>query len=397
MLINQSLESGSTLGRYYPIAKELCKKNHSVTILALHHDFHNISKKEFELDTNLKLKYVGQMSVLKVNDTKYRLKGFKLYKNVLLSIINMTLDTVFSDADIIHIFKPQPVNSFAGLLGKALKNKPLYLDCDDFESESNKFSSSIQKRVFKIFEDNVPKYCRGITVNSCFLEERNIGLGYPKEKIVYVPNGIDRDRFSRINTTLIDSIKNKYDLHSKQIIMYFGGISLSSGHAVDLLIDAFQIVKKEISNTILVLIGGGEDIGSLKNYVNKKGMAESVIFIGRVKSEDIPNYIKIADVTVDPIRDTAVNKARSPLKIFESMAMGVPVITSDIGDRSDILQNGKSGLLVMAGNSNQLAEGIIYLLNDQNLRNKLIKNASKRINDFYWDKLINDFVKIYDL
>lgn len=397
MLINQSLESGSTLGRYYPIAKELCKKNHSVTMLALHHDFHNISNKEFKLYTNLKLKYVGQMSVLKVNDTKYRLKGFNLYKNVLLSTIKMTFDTIFSDADIIHIFKPQPVNSFAGLFGKALKNKPLFLDCDDFESESNKFSSSIQKKVFSMFEDNIPKYCRGITVNSHFLEDRNVGLGYSKEKIVYVPNGIDRDRFSRINNTLIDSIKNKYNLHSKQVIMYFGGISLSSGHAIDLLIDAFEIVKKEISNATLLLIGGGEDIDNLKNYVNKKRLAESVIFIGRVNSEDIPNYIKIADITVDPIRNTDVNRARSPLKIFESMAMGIPVITSDIGDRSDILQNGKSGVLVEAGNPNQLAEGIIYILNDQDVRNKIIKNATKRINDFYWDKLINDFIKIYDL
>lgn len=397
MLINQSFESSSTIGRYYPIAKELCKKDNSVTILALHHDFKNISVKEFKLNENSRFKYVGQMAVRKANDTKYYYKGFTLYKNVSLSTLQMTLSTLSSDADIIHIFKPQPINSIAGIFGKILKKKPLYLDCDDFEAEMNKFSSIIQKKAFKLFEDNIPKYCQGITVNSHFLEERNISLGYPKEKIIYVPNGIDRDRFSNIDTNCIERIKNKNGLQSKLIILYFGTISISSGHDVDLLIKAFEIIKKEISNVALVFIGGGEDLIGMRNYVLERGLIDSVKFFGRIASKDIPAYLKIADVTVDPVRYNDINKARSPLKVFESMAAGVPVITGDVGDRREILENGKSGLLVNAGDPNELAKGIISLFQDEKFKNEIIRNASCRINDFYWDKLINNFIKIYEL
>lgn len=397
MLINQSIESSSTIGRYCPIARELCKKNNSVTILALHHDFKNISVKEFKINENSKLKYVGQMAVRKANDTKYYYKGFTLYKNVSLSTLQMTLNTLSSEADIIHIFKPQPINSIAGIFGKILKNKPLYLDCDDFEAEMNKFSSAIQKKVFTFFEDNVPKYCQGITVNSHFLERRNINLGYPNEKIVYVPNGIERERFSNIDKNCIELIKNKHGLQSKLIILYFGTISISSGHDVDLLIKAFEIIKKEISNVALVFIGGGEDSINIKKYVNEKGLKDSVKFFGRIASKDIPAYIKIADLTVDPVRYNDINKARSPLKVFESMAAGVPVITGDVGDRKEILENGKSGFLVNAGDQNQLAKGIIYLFQDEKFRKEITRNASRRINDFYWDKLINEFIKIYEL
>ncbi len=70
------------------------------------------------------------------------------------------------------------------------------------------------------------------------------------------------------------------------------------------------------------------------------------------------------EVSVEPVYDDLAARARSPLKILESLAVGTPVVAGDVGDRREMLYDGQAGLLVKPGDSDALATGILALLQD---------------------------------
>jgi len=389
--VNQSLESPAGIGRYFPIAKNLVKLGHKINIIALHHDFNSLKEKNF-VKEGVNIYYVGQMQVLKQGDKKIYLSRNNLIKTVLSSTFNMCLKGLTLKSDILYVFKTQPINGTAAFLTKILKWKKLFVDCDDYEAKSNRFSSFIDENAFIFFENNLPRIADKVTIHNSFLINRYKSLGINKEKIFYLPNGVDFDRFKKVDNKSILSIKNKFKLKNKKIILYFGSLSLKSGHSVDLLIKAFEIVNKKIKNSVLLLVGGGEDIELLKE---KAKNLKSIIFVGRVNQEEIPNYIKLSNITVDPVKDTLPNKCRSPLKIIESMALGVPVITGDVGDRKITTENGTTAIIVKPGDEKALAEGIIKLLKDKKLHRELSKNSLESVKKYDWKELtkkLNKFI-----
>jgi glycosyltransferase involved in cell wall biosynthesis len=90
-------------------------------------------------------------------------------------------------------------------------------------------------------------------------------------------------------------------------------------------------------------------------------------------------------------------RARSPLKVFESFAVGTPVVTGDVGDRRNILGDGEAGMLVNPGDAHALAKGIVTVLRDRD-RAQAMGEAALRLRErYYWDVLVQDFVEVYGL
>ena len=110
----------------------------------------------------------------------------------------------------------------------------------------------------------------------------------------------------------------------------------------------------------------------------------------------MPPTLALASVTVDPVHDNLVAQARSPLKVVESLAAGTPVVTGDIGDRREMLHNGRLGMLVEPGSSVALANGILHLLAEDQLRQEMARDALALREQWYWDRLVHDFLKVYN-
>jgi glycosyltransferase involved in cell wall biosynthesis len=111
--------------------------------------------------------------------------------------------------------------------------------------------------------------------------------------------------------------------------------------------------------------------------------------------ERVPVYLKLADVSVEPVLDDEVARARSPLKVFESMAVGTPVVAGDVGDRREIL--GDAGVLVSPGDVRALAEGLRFALEDADAHRCMSEIAISRSERYYWDVLVHDFEQVYRL
>jgi glycosyltransferase involved in cell wall biosynthesis len=126
------------------------------------------------------------------------------------------------------------------------------------------------------------------------------------------------------------------------------------------------------------------------------GIAERCLFIGAVQATAIPAYLALLDGTVDAVFDTPVAAARSPLKIVESLAMGVPVVTGDVGDRAELLgtgnENTQGGIVVAPGDPHALAMGIEALLQDQE---RLRAGAREQARRWRWENLVKHWEAVY--
>ncbi len=309
-LLTQSLGDPSGLGRYFPVAKELVKLGHEVSMLALHPDLSSVSQRRLEV-SGVRVHYVGNMHVRKAGNLKTYFGTLGLLRVALASSARMSVQALLSETDVIHVGKPHPINGLAALGARFLRGRSLYLDCDDYEAESNRFSGRWQKAVVALWEDRLPRFARGMTVDTRFTQQRNIALGFPAERIVYVPNGVDRERFGPVDPRQLQDLRQRLGLEGKRVVAYVGSMSLVN-HPVNLLLDAFGSVRRQCSDAALILVGGGEDYDALRGRATELGLQQAAIFVGRVRPEDVPLYLALSEVSVEPVYESC-SRARMPV------------------------------------------------------------------------------------
>ncbi|MBN1641297.1 MAG: glycosyltransferase family 4 protein [Anaerolineae bacterium] len=392
-LLTQGLGGSSSIGRHYPLAKELVRLGHQVRILAPHPAFDTVAEQRFCRE-GVEVVYVGQMHVRKSGNRKTYLGPWELLRTVAATTWRMSALAVRARTDAYQVCKAQPINGAVALLARALRWKPFYLDSDDYETVFNRYSARWQRTVMSAFETRLPRLARGVTAHTHYNVERNVGYGVPAERVLYVPNGIDRGRFAGVTEADARALRRELGFEGCPVILYVGSLSLSN-HPVDLLLGAFQEVYRQEPAARLLLVGGGEDYDVLRARVDEMGIGGQVRLAGRVEPEAVPLYYKMADVSVEPVHDDLTARSRSPLKVFESMAVGTPVVAGDVGDRREIV--GQAGVLVRPGDAGALAEGILRVVTGSVDRRHMAEAALQRAERYYWDVLVHDFVRVYEL
>ena len=394
MILSQDLNSPSGLGRYFPLAKYLVRQNYRVTILALHSNFESEHTRDF-WNQGVHVRYVSQMHVRKVDNKTQYFSTIDLIKTSITATNALIKEAMKEDPDLVFVGKPHPMNGIAGLRVAKKKSIPLIVDCDDYEAESNKTNSFWQKPLLRFFENSLPKKANLITTNTFFNKERMKRLGIDENKIQYLPNGVDTDRFHFISAEKLKCLRDSLALDDNKIIAYFGSLNLTN-HPVDLLIKSFAIVAQNQKNVRLLIVGGGGDMESLQGMVRELNIEESVVFTGRVEPNEINAYYQLADISVDPVNNTLADQGRCPLKIFESWQMGIPVVTADVGDRKMLAGEPPALVLVEPGNPDALAAELERLINNPSILLQLKTIARVRALAFDWAKISSDGKNVFD-
>ncbi len=392
-VLTQDMDSPGGVGRFGPLARELVKLGHEVEVIALHSAFDTLRQTESR-SHGVKVSYVAQMHVYKSGAHKHYFSPLRFVVIAFKAVLSLARALWRSNAEIIHLGKAQPFNVLAAVLAK--RGRSIYCDCDDYEAATNVFSGKWQRAVVRFFEDNVRHVASGLTVNTTFIKRHFEDLGFPSQRIVFVPNGIERARFqvSGTDEALHRKLEGQGIELTNPIVLYVGSLGLIS-HPIDMLLEALQIVSQKMPCAQLVLAGGGEDFDKLQQMAADLGVGEQTFFIGRITPSQIPDLIKLTTITVDPVRDDLVGRSRCPLKVMESLAMGVPVATSDVGDRSRLLDEGRCGTIAR-DNAPSLAEAMLGMLESPELRQALSEQAYRHAENYYWDKLIHQFVRVYE-
>jgi glycosyltransferase involved in cell wall biosynthesis len=146
------------------------------------------------------------------------------------------------------------------------------------------------------------------------------------------------------------------------------------------------------------LIGDGDDRKQLLALIYELGLSSVTQWLGTLPHDRVLDYYRRADLFVLGCQ-VAANGDRDgiPNVFLESMAMGVPVVTTDISAIPELVENQKTGLLVPPGQPDQLADAMVRMLTDRDLRNRIIPAARQRVmQDFNNKVLIRDLAHIFN-
>jgi len=180
--------------------------------------------------------------------------------------------------------------------------------------------------------------------------------GLHRDRVAVVPNGANTSRFHPKDR---DSSRIAFRLERNDFIVCFVG-SLVAWQGIPTLIAAAERLRTRIPRLRIVMVGGGPDSDALKAQVWQSSMRNICIFAGEVPYESVPTIIAASDVCVAPFVRT---RKASPIKVFEYLACGKPVVSSDIDDLGDFLKRSHAGVVIEPGNAEALANGIEWVYN----------------------------------
>ncbi len=222
-------------------------------------------------------------------------------------------------------------------------------------------------------------------------------LGVPAEKIFVNPNGVDEQRF---NPTISGAaVREELGLQNKKVIGFLG--TFGPWHGAEVLAQAVGPVVKRIPDAHFLFIGDGAQRLSTQDIVHTSGMANHTTFTGRIPTEQAPEYLAACDILTSPHVHNHDGSAffGSPTKLFEYMAMGKPIVASGISQLAEILEHGKTAWLVPPGDPAALADGIVCLINDPTLCQRLgAETRAEVVEKYTWQgNMQRNFEKLREL
>src|SRR5262249_47923748 len=204
-------------------------------------------------------------------------------------------------------------------------------------------------------------------------------------RVRVVPNGVNLQRFPPRAAASCQSG------HSAFTIGFVG--SLKPWHGGSVLRDAFARLPRRSAETGLMIVGEGPEQGRLAEDVCRRGLGDAVHFTGWVPPDDLPAMLASMDVAVAPYPDLP-HFYFSPLKVYEYMAAGLPVVASRIGQLAQILRHEETGLLCPPGDSLALAAELERLRCDLALRKRLGAAArATALEKHTWDGIAGRILK----
>ncbi len=223
------------------------------------------------------------------------------------------------------------------------------------------------------------KKAKKIIVLTKFLKKELTDAGVEETKIIIASDAVNLEEF-QVNLSKEEARKKLSLPLDKKIIAYCGNFYFHNWKGVDILLESL----KYLDNTLCVLIGGQElDFGKIKSRYQQKNL----ILIGHQPHHKIPVYLKAADALILPNKkgDMTSEYYTSPLKLFEYMASGRPIVASDLPSIREIL-NKTNAVLVEPNNPEELAKGISKILYDNLLAEKISQQALVDVEQYSWKK-----------
>jgi len=278
--------------------------------------------------------------------------------------------------DIIVGTSPQFFTACAAWAVSILKWRPWIFELRDIWPESIRVVNAMENsRLLNMMEKlELFLYKRAnaiISVTHSF--KRNlIERGIDGSKIHVITNGVDLERFTPMKKDI--SLVKKLDLEGKFVAGYVGTHGLA--HGLDTLINAAQILANDpqAKDFRILMLGDGANRHSLKNMAFELGLT-NIIFIDSVPKEAVAHYWSLLDVSIIHLIKSKLFTSVIPSKLFECMAMGIPVLHGVKGESADIVKSNEIGLTFEPQDATALVAGLKLLKQDETLKKRLGKNG----------------------
>jgi glycosyltransferase involved in cell wall biosynthesis len=251
------------------------------------------------------------------------------------------------------------------------------------------YFSPLKNFVFRLIEKFLAAFStRIITLSPSQKTEIQKILGIDERKIAVVPLGFELDKFARCRENTTGEFRKAIGAGPEDIIVTIvGRITAIKNH--DLFLKAAKLLLEKHSGLIFAIVGGGELQEECETTAARLGLADKMVFAGWWNEVD--KVYADTDITVL----TSHNEG-TPVCLIESLSAGVPVVATDVGGVSDMVRDGETGFVVPSGDVAAVASGIVKLICDSALREKMGKAGKIDMQKRYsFDRLSRDIISLY--
>lgn len=267
---------------------------------------------------------------------------------------------------------------------------PFVLEVNADLLEQRKFKGIPEKGLRRLFAEWATRTCFHTAAQIiCISEDLKNHLSYrwniKESKLNVLPCAADVEAFRPDYQA--DRVRQNLGLTTGPVVIWVGGFY--PWHDLDLLLKSFSQVLQKQPNAKLLLVGDGQTRPAVSQNVQKNGLRDAVIMTGAVAHSNVPEMLSVADVAVVPAAPVSASGGGTgtPLKLFEYMAAGKPIVATALNQATEVIQHGYNGLLVAPGDVPGFAEAMLTLLNDSGQRDRLGQNARRcAVERYSWEQ-----------
>ena len=286
--------------------------------------------------------------------------------------------------DIIHAHY---ATSF-GLLGALIRRHPLVISAWGSDIFSFPQISFLHQNLLKWILGHADVLC-----SSSDIMAQEMHRYIDREQTVeIIPFGVDTTRFSPPQGEQSPEVGAYLKNGVKGTPVVFGvAKGLHQVYGLDLLIEAFAQVRSHFPQTLLRIAGEGPERGPLEDLTEKLGVSEYVEWLGRLPNADVADFYKSIDIVVVPSRQESFG-----VTAVEGSACARPVIASRIGGLTEVIVEGKTGLLVPSESISELGKAMECLIKDPSLRDAMGQQGRANVLRHYdWQKNVTQMELVY--
>ncbi len=245
-------------------------------------------------------------------------------------------------------------------------------------------------RTIEWYIDRMPKLILASSINAVQVLTKDFQI--QPERVLLLPDCVDANIFAPLSEAQLVRVQQlRATLKippERKIVVYIGLLDVYRG--TDVLLDAAARLVTRGANVHFVIVGF-PNLEKYKKRAAELGIADSVLFPGRIPHEDMPLWLALGDVSVEP----KMSATEAAAKVLEFMAMGLPVVAFDIPVMREYL--GDLGLYAPLGDANALADQLAVLVNDPARARALgAKLRARAVEKFSWEFAGREIERVYD-
>ncbi len=218
---------------------------------------------------------------------------------------------------------------------------------------------SLRYRLTRALETHVLQRASAVTCICEGLRSDIVARGIPAGKVTVIANAVDVEQFS-LGGAPDPELRAQLGLDGTRVLGFIGSFYAYEGLA--LLLEGLPGLLKQRPEVRLLLVGGGPQEQALREQARALGVADRVVFTGRVPHAEVNRYYDLIDVLVYPRLSMRLTELVTPLKPLEAMAQGRLFIASDVGGHRELIRDGETGVLFRAGDAADLTAKALDLL-----------------------------------
>ena len=219
--------------------------------------------------------------------------------------------------------------------------------------------------------------------------------GVPEDKITVVPNAVEADWFAPVPEADVAALRERLGLTGATVLGYVSNLSAREGHAV--LLRAYAMMHAERPSLRLLIVGDGPERAALEKLAADLGVSFGVTFTGNVPHEDVKAYYGAIDLFVVPRVADFASDLVTPMKPFEAMATGRPLIMSDRPVTPEVIGDEARGRTFRAGDAEHLAQVMRAALDQEDATRALAAEARRWVEaERTWAANAQTYVRLYD-